>query len=172
VSCRGIISAVLQEIGGGIAIRFLDFNPDSDKAFALVIINQAFVLLAIYAAIMVTLILQVRVVFSHNKKSQKIATLLLSSAAFLFICLSIARNVVYIFSISSSFCDPIWLSKIILPFFIVFLGVCSLIFIRKLIFIIQQRKQLGIIGFGSLHILLIMSCQCLVIPSTSPLLLC
>lgn len=166
VIARGIVNAVLTTGGfDGFAAYFLRVQA-SNRAlvFGLLAVN-ALTLPALYATLLTTLILQIRIVLSMNRRTRKIVTIALSLGAAVLICLSAARKIAYILVFTKQMTVPVWLDRIILPTLIVLLGSCSSIFLLKLVHLIRQRKRLGLLGFGALHILSIMACQCLIVPS-------
>ena len=166
VLARGLLNAVFA---AGDFDRFATYFLQVQASyralvFGLLVVN-ALTLPALYATVLTTLILQVRIVLSTNRRTQKIVTIALSSGAAGLICLSAARKIAYILSITNRMAPPVWLDRIILPTLVILLGSCSSIFLRKLVHLIRQRKRLGLRGFGALHILSIMACQCLIVPS-------
>ena len=47
------------------------------------------------------------------------------------------------------------------------IGLCSAIFVAKLLYLIHRRKKMGFRGFGPLQVIVIMGTQCLIVPRTS-----
>jgi hypothetical protein len=169
VAARAIVNSILTTGGfDGFAAFKLGVNPSGQSLLALLVIN-AFSLPVLYATIIATLILQVRIVLSMNKRSQRVVTIALSSIATLLLGFSIARKRLYINSLTKRGPKLLWMDRIILLALLVVLGSCAIIFLVKLVHLIRQRRLLGLTGFGVLHILSIMSCQCLIVPSTLPL---
>jgi pheromone alpha factor receptor len=169
VSLRGILAAALQTGPfEGFAQVFLDVEaPNGDIVAGLVIVHTL-IQLALHASILATLTLQVRVMFSATKRIQKIVTIVMSIAAIVLLSLELSYCVIFItFSVNNSEV-PLWMELTIRNFFIIFVSGCSLCFLLKLALTIRQRKGVGIIKFGPLQVLFIMSCQCLVGPRNLP----
>ena len=172
ISCRGIVQGILVSGPfGGFAQRFLGapaLYPNTALALNIISsLTQA----ALYASILSTLTLQVRVVFSSTKKVQKVITIVLSVAGLALFSLELTGSVFYILYIIADIPDPEWLPVTIRTFFVIFVGSCSLIFLYKLSILIHQRRKIGITKVGPLQILFITSCQCLVAPRKPTLLI-
>lgn len=122
----------------------------------------------LYAGIMFSLILQVRVVFAAEPRTQAIITAILGFGALTIEAFWITfegYSLRYIFSITTaSFPVPPFLYKAVEIGMITFIGICCLLFLWKLFVSIRRRRRLGFQGFGPLHILFIMFCQCLILP--------
>lgn len=125
----------------------------------------------LYACIMTSLILQVRVVFGAEPRTQKIITAFLSLGAFTiesFWITSEGYTIRYIFSQSL---EPFSLSpfvyKVVQIGIIIFMGICCLLLLWKLFIAIWRCHKMGFQNFGPLHILFIMFGQCLILPCMS-----
>lgn len=132
-------------------------------------INTLFLLLdlIIYPLVLASLILQIRIVFAATPQTRLFVTLFLVAGA--------------LFMYSTLFADTVWLLQLLygspqsfnnftLVFnmynisFVVFVGICSFLFIYKLVVTIQRRKSMGFKSFGPLHVLAIVFGQCLIVP--------
>lgn len=124
------------------------------------------------ALIFISLILQTRVVFAAEPKTQMIVTVGLSILAIVIEGLWFTFQVM-IQMVTFEIADngtPItvasWLYYTVQYLFISFVGICCLIFLYKLFFIVRRRRRMGFRSFGPMQILFIMVSQCLVIPRT------
>ena len=125
--------------------------------------------LALAITIVVSLVLQVRVVFAAEPRTQKIVTAILTLMG--------------LWTVGSYFAVAVWEVKLRLargsgqtPWtytayeisMIIYTGICSLLFLYKLFHAIRLRRRMGYKNFGPLQILFVMFAQCLVIPSNIP----
>ena len=125
----------------------------------------------IYALIMISLLLQVRVVFAAEPKTRKIFTIVGAIA----ITVQTGINMAWLVFVTNcgiyGLCAtlPIWLYSTLRIFFCSYVGVACLIFLYKLGFTIYRRRKMGmnIKQFGPLQIIFVMFCQCLVVPRKS-----
>lgn len=125
----------------------------------------------LYATVLASLILQVRVVFGPEPRARKIITAGLCALAAVLEVLVIVYNVYVNIEFGEQNLNayvPGWLYPATKILFLVFLGLSSVIFLYKLAITIRMRRRLGLKKFGPLQILFIMSAQCLVVPSTFP----
>jgi pheromone alpha factor receptor len=128
----------------------------------------------LYAAILASLILQVRVVFAAEPRTQQLITLLLSAYALVIVAFWLTFNIYTTKMLFFNFLNDNPDFNLPHPFlynsvrimFIVFVGISCLLFIYKLFVTIQRRRRMGFRKFGPLHILFIMFGQCLIIPRT------
>jgi pheromone alpha factor receptor len=121
----------------------------------------------LYATIMASLILQVRVVFGPEPRVRFLVTIFLSAYAAVLTAFQITYAVyvmIYLVKMLPVSEEPAWLYPLTKILLLVFLGISSLIFLYKLAMTIRMRRRLGLTRFGPLQILFIMSVQCLVIP--------
>ena len=126
--------------------------------------------ITLYPCIFATLILQVRVVFAAEPRTQLIITVVLTILAlviegFWLTYESIVLHNVYSDGSGIYTLQP-YLYKTFQWSFIGFVSVCCLLFVYKLFHTIRRRRRMGFRSFGPLHILFIMFCQCLIIPRT------
>jgi hypothetical protein len=121
----------------------------------------------LYSTITASLVLQVRVVFAAEPMTRRIVTLILSVAAIVLVAFETTFTV---YSIMNQFTyvpnEPLWLYTVIRIYFVIFVGLTSLIFLYKLSRAIRRRKRMNQPS-NPLHIFFIFSCQCLIVPSTS-----
>jgi pheromone alpha factor receptor len=122
----------------------------------------------LYATILASLILQVRVVFGPEPRLRFLVTIFLSAFATVLVVFEITYavyNLIEFLQVSiQPSKEPSWLYPLIKILLLVFLGLSSLIFLYKLAITIRMRRRLGLTRFGPLQILFIMSAQCLVVP--------
>jgi hypothetical protein len=127
--------------------------------------------LIIFAAILASLVLQVRVVFAAQPTTQIFITIILSlgslltyGALFAYICWELKL----VFGYHGVFNNFTTLFRIWNIAFIVVVGICCSLFLYKLFVTIRRRSGMGFQSFGPLHVLAIMFGQCLVIPRMCP----
>jgi pheromone alpha factor receptor len=126
---------------------------------------------AIYATIMISLILQVRVVFSTEPRTQTILTIIGAIGVIVQTGFNMTWLVVNIRNIlREPTVFPLWVYTVLRIFFTSFVGVACLIFLYKLGFTIYRRRKMDM-AIGPLEIIFIMFCQCLVVPRNQLLLL-
>jgi len=121
-----------------------------------------------YAAIIASLVLQVRVVFAAEPTAQKIVTGVLSISGLAFVGL---ESYLCIMAIIGDASDPTAdhpmldkLIPILEEYFVTYVGVSCIVFLYKLAVTILLRRKMGIKRFGPLQIIFIMFSQCLVVP--------
>jgi len=132
-------------------------------------IMSAIVGIFIYALIMISLVLQVRVVFAAEPRTRWLFTLIGSVAVIVETAFTTTWVAYWIrYELYYSAFLPFWLYKTFRIFFCAFVGVASLIFLYKLGFTIYRRRKMGmnINQFGPLQIIFVMFCQCLIVPRT------
>jgi hypothetical protein len=123
--------------------------------------------LIIYPFVLASLILQIRVVFAAEPTNRLLVTLFLVVGA-LFFYSTLFANAVWLLQIV--FGTPQTFNNFTLLFnmynisFVVFVGICSVLFVYKLLVTIQRRKSMGFKSFGPLHVLAIVFGQCLIVP--------
>jgi pheromone alpha factor receptor len=125
-----------------------------------------------YATIMISLLLQVRVVFAAEPKTRNIFTVIgaiaiIVQTGFLmtwlvFTCQCALNN-------CTAVAQNLWIYNTFRIFFCSYVGVACLVFLYKLGFTIYRRRKMGmnIKQFGPLQIIFVMFCQCLVVPRKS-----
>ena len=165
VSLRGIVSVII--LNGpfvGMEQMFLGVNAQYANIASGLVIISAFIQLFLYASILATLTLQVRVIFSGTRRNEKIITIILSAVAMVLLGFELGYVVLYLINIFEGVLVPQWVVTTIEIFFVIFVSICSLTFLFKLAVTIRRRRSVGVTKFGPLQILFIMSCQCLVAP--------
>jgi pheromone alpha factor receptor len=123
----------------------------------------------LYACILASLIMQVRVVFSAEPRTQLYVTVVLTVGALLAQGCWMAFEIQVVrgfFGVNPAAENNIYptLYKIVKIIFIIIVGIACLLFLCKLFVTIMRRRRMGFQSFGPLHILFIMFGQCLVIP--------
>ena len=123
----------------------------------------------LYACILASLVLQVRVVFSAEPRTQLIVTVILTLGALLAQSCWMAFEIQVLrglFGVDPAAGHNVYptLDKIVKIIFIIVVGIACLLFLCKLFVTIKRRRRMGFQSFGPLHILFIMVGQCLVIP--------
>jgi pheromone alpha factor receptor len=169
---RSILAAIIQTTGAtdGIASEFLSALAEYPKAEFAPLIMAYTIQPFLYATILGSLILQVRVVFAAEPVTQNVVTAILGLAALalvalqLFFCISlIIYEAGYNFSISyAPVVDKVY--YIIRIYFATFVAISCIVFLYKLAVTIHRRRKMGIKRFGPLQIVFIMFSQCLIIP--------
>ena len=98
----------------------------------------------IYSTILASLILQVRVHFGTEPVTQEIVTIVGSLAALVLIAFALT-NMMYsiLIAFRSDITVPHWLNPVLRIYFIIFVGITSLIFLCKLAIAILRRRRLG-----------------------------
>jgi Fungal pheromone mating factor STE2 GPCR len=127
--------------------------------------------LTLYPCIFATLILQVRGVFAAEPRSQLIITIFLTIISVIIEAFWLTYET---FALRNLFASPTaireikpYVYKTVQWTFIGLVSLCCLLFVYKLFVTIRRRRRMGFHSFGPLHILLIMFCQCLILPRTS-----
>lgn len=118
-------------------------------------------------AIQISLILQVRVVYSSTPKLSSYMTLISTVIATAFICVFlkvIVENIDTILHATDYLSTTYDASRILFAFNICFF---TMVFTFKLWMAIRRRKTLGLQSFGPLQIIFIMGCQTMFIPGRS-----
>jgi pheromone alpha factor receptor len=122
-----------------------------------------------YACILASLVLQVRVIFSGEPRTQLIVTVILAFGALLTQSCWMAFEIKLIQGLFGV--DPAadhnalpTLDEIVRIIFLIVVSITCLLFLCKLLVTINRRRRMGFQSFGTLHILFIMVGQCLVIP--------
>jgi pheromone alpha factor receptor len=122
----------------------------------------------LYACIVLSLVLQVRVVFAAEPTTQKIVTgvLFLGGLGIVVLeCIFCIAAVVTYVETPGRFNNLVNnLFPIIKEYFVTYVGISCLVFLYKLAITIHRRRKMGIKKFGPLQIIFIMFSQCLVIP--------
>jgi pheromone alpha factor receptor len=159
---RIIVSGSFQSF----AQEFLGAPASDGNIFECLVIGGIIFQLLLYMSIIATLGLQVQVVFSVTKgeRWQLFITIILSITGFALFAFELAYCVFFINFVVAQNPVPVTAVRVL---FVVFVDMCSLVFLYKLGIAIRQRRRIGIAKFGPLQILFIMSCQCLVAPRKS-----
>jgi pheromone alpha factor receptor len=115
--------------------------------------------------IVTSLVLQVRVVFAAEPRTQNIVTAILSLGALWIVGVYAHYIAIYIrYQITEIPVPTPWTFRVYEISMIVFIGISCLLFLHKLFIAIRLRKRMGYQNFGPLQVLFIMFAQCLVIP--------
>ena len=123
----------------------------------------------IYALMLFSLVLQVRVVFAAEPATQKLITVIGSLAALFlvglgwYLCAQLIEAIIFNINVESN-----WTYNCLRIGIMIFVGVSCLLFLYKLAVAIRRRKRMGFKKFGPLQVLFIIFAQCLVLPRTSP----
>ncbi|CUS10850.1 unnamed protein product [Tuber aestivum] len=135
--------------------------PHSDR---LISIWAGIIQLILNACILLSLILQVRVVYAVSPKLNTVMTVVSCALAgtsigfFLTVIIQISR------AILKGVAYDGWVYKVHRGVFAGTIAFFSFIFIFKLALSIRRRKALGLRGFGPLRIIFIMGCQTMIVP--------
>jgi pheromone alpha factor receptor len=125
-----------------------------------------------YAIVETSLILQVRVVFGAERKVQQYLTYGLGLLGLATVSTqTTVQSFVFKAALENAEINDPSFFKLALAARILFaisIGISSSVFVAKLIYLIHRRRKMGFKSFGPLQVILIMSAQCLIIPSTPP----
>ncbi|CAZ84698.1 unnamed protein product [Tuber melanosporum] len=136
--------------------------PLSDK---LISIWAGIIQLILNICILLSLILQVRVVYATSPKLNTIMTLVSCVIA----SISVGFFFTVIVQISEAILNGVgydgWVYKVHRGVFAGAIAFFSFIFIFKLAFAIRRRKALGLQRFGPLQVIFIMGCQTMIVPA-------
>jgi pheromone alpha factor receptor len=132
-----------------------------------------FVTIIWYFVILASMIFQVRVVFAaETAKSRNTVTAGLGVLAFSVWATQVVIQVTgFIEEVNKTADYPTWyypLENASHILWAITIGLSSLIFVLKLLYLIHKRHQMGFKTFGPLQIVTIMGAQCLIIPCNSP----
>jgi pheromone alpha factor receptor len=124
----------------------------------------------LYASMLSSLVLQVRVVFAAEPTTQRILTIVMSVATFVIFAFGVTFNAGFIKLLVDSvpFAESGWTYDVVRIGIIIFVGISCLLFLYKLGVTIRRRQRMGFQKFGPLQILFIMFGQCLIVPCTPP----
>jgi pheromone alpha factor receptor len=166
-----MLTACIQQNGplSNISSNILDTNLIPPAALACQTLFAIFTPLW-YAVTLVSMILQVRVVFSAEPKMQNLVTGSLSLLALATMGTILPIDIETIITTENlTFNLPAWyfvVQHVTNVLWAVTIGCSSLVFVAKLLYIISRRKKMGFKGFGPLQVITIMAAQCLMVPCT------
>jgi pheromone alpha factor receptor len=123
----------------------------------------------IYAFILTSLVLQVRVVFAAEPRTRLVITIIGAIATSVEFVLNFVFQVYSIIAQlgpRASYSTPTWLYRTFRIYFVACVGISCLIFLYKLALTIYRRRRMGISvnQFGPLQIVFIMFVQSLIVP--------
>lgn len=122
----------------------------------------------IYAFVLTSLLLQVRVVFAAEPLSRRVFTIIGATAIVAEMGLVIAWEYFATKApfVGNSFVYPLWIYTTYKIYFVAFVGISCFIFLSKLAIAIYRRRRMGINinQLGPLQIIFIMFTHCLVVP--------
>jgi pheromone alpha factor receptor len=125
----------------------------------------------LYASIVMSLVLQVRVVFAAEPRTQRAITafLFVSGLGMVILQTYFCIRCIIVDATNPTSNVPIIsrLYQIMRIYFCTYVGVSCLVFLYKLGVTIRRRRKMGIRKFGPLQIIFIMFSQCLVVPRIS-----
>lgn len=160
------------EVGYGVGEYLIGgFAQYPKPIYAVPDIFSCIISMFLYAVIFTSLILQVRVVFSAEPRTQKIITVLLSLFALAIEALWIAfqsSQIAFVLNSTQTFVHvkPSVYNTVRICF-VIFVGISCLLFLYKLFVTIRRRRAMGFRHFGPLQVLFIVFGQCLIVPRTS-----
>ena len=159
-----IITASYQGLGQMLLGAIAQYGPGSFAPSIMSALVQPF----LYSTILASLILQIRVVFGSEPTTRRIITLVFTVAAIVLVAF-VTTFITYeiIIQFDTTIAIPRWIYKVIRIYFVIFVGLTCLIFLYKLAMAIRRRKRMGQPA-NPLQIFFIFSCQCLIVPCTSP----
>ena len=165
------VSNFSSQAMNGIGENFLDAIAQYPTARYSTTMVGVIVSFSLIVTIVMSLMFQVRVVFSAEPRTQKIVTAVLSLGALwvigIYLRFSISEMRVIINRILSV--ESPWTWEGFEIGMIIYVGICCLLFLYKLFQAIRLRKRMGYKRFGPLQILFVMFAQCLIIPSNTPI---
>jgi pheromone alpha factor receptor len=167
------VSNLCSQAGNGIGENFLGAIAQYPTAKFSTTIVDAFISLFLIVTIVTSLMLQVRVVFAAEPRTQKIVTAVLSLGALWIIGVYLRFTVWEIKVILKRIIsiETPWTYEAFEISMIIYIGICCLLFLYKLFHAIRLRKRMGYKHFGPLQVLFVMFAQCLIIPSNIPILI-
>lgn len=121
-----------------------------------------------YILIISSLVVQVRVVFGAEAKARLYLTLgfaLLGLTTVAFVLTQQAD--IFKFTLEANGGADSWYDWVSITgriLWAIVIGLCSAVFVGKLIYLIHRRQKMGFKGFGPLQVILIMGSQCLIVP--------
>lgn len=129
----------------------------------------------LYASIMVSLVLQTRVVFAAEPSTRRIVTILGAVATAVeigFVTTNSVYNIIAQYATDGVFV-PVWIFRTLRLYFLIFVAICCVVFLYKLGMAVRRRSKMGINvrRFGPFQIIFITFSQCLIVPCTPPSLL-
>lgn len=168
-------NASYRDIGPMFLHTWAQFPP---RAFAPIVISAA-INPIIYALIAISLILQVRIGFAAEPTTRRIVTWIGTLAAVVLVAFATTlAGFAIVVQFRSSVITPPWLYTTTRIYFVVFVGISCVAFLFKLGQTMYRRRGLGqtmprrrgmsMKGFGGLHIIFIVTTECLVIPCNLP----
>lgn len=168
--CGSIIdSASYSDVGPQLLGTFFGYSKSTWVPIVIESILNPF----LYGSIMISLLLQVRVVFAAEPLTRKIVTRIGTIAILVEEGLCVT-NTVYTIRLQYSYPDfifvPEWIYRTMRLYFLIYVSIGCLIFLYKLAFTIYRRQKMGINvkQLGPMQIIFITFTQCLIIPSTHP----
>jgi len=151
-----------------ISNEFLDINVLVSNSTLWSLYLFAICSIAWYFVILTSMVLQVRVVFAADPKMQKIVTAMLALLGLATFGVVMPVQIQSIITTSGrTGILPRWWPVLMRDGHILWaitIGISSLIFVSKLLYLIHKRKAMGFKGFGPLQVITIMGTQCLIIP--------
>jgi pheromone alpha factor receptor len=164
--CRATISSsTYQNAGPQLLGAFFAYGKTTWVPIVILSVLQPF----LYASIMASLVLQIRVVFAAEPATRRIVTVTGTLAALLEFGIATANSVYQIilqYSYPAIVRVPQWIYRTMRVYFVVFVAVCCAIFLYKLARTIYRRQRMGldVQRFGPFQIVFVMFCQCLIVP--------
>jgi pheromone alpha factor receptor len=156
-------------------VQFLDDNVYTTVADFVPLYLYTIITIIWYVIMIVSLIVQVRVVFGAEPKTQKYLTYALGALGVTTMGFVLTYQVtIFKGSLPPTYDSfPDWMSWVGLVgrlLFTITVGISSGIFVAKLLYLIHRRRRMGFKGFGPLQVIVIMGCQCMLVPRNHPLL--
>ena len=162
--CASIVSNASYS---GVGPQLLGALYGYGKSTWVPIIIQAIIQPFLYASIMSSLLLQVRVVFAMEPLTRKIITIIGIVAIVVEVGFTVT-NSVYSIIVQYKFPAfvPKWIYRTMRLYFLVFVGISCLIFLSKVGLVIYRRRKMGlnVNHFGPIQIIFITFTQCLIVP--------
>jgi len=149
----------------GLGYNFIGAQAQYSLAFVSPVFMQALLSPLIYFCMLFSLVLQVRVVFAAEPRSQQIITVVGSLAALFLVGLGWYIAAIFMQGLLGTLRAVVgWPYDALRIGIMIFVAVSCLLFLYKLALAIRRRKRMGFKKFGPLQVLFIIFAQCLVIP--------
>jgi Fungal pheromone mating factor STE2 GPCR len=168
--CRSVIyCSTYQNSGPQLLGAFFAYG----KTTWVPIVLQAIINPFLFASIMISLVLQTRVVFAAEPLTRHTITILGALAVlgeFGIATTNSVYSVILQYSYPSIVVVPQWIYRTQRLYFVVFVAICCAVFLWKLAMTILRRRRMGIDvkQFGPFQIVFIMFTQCLIVPRKIP----
>src|SRR5579859_2207971 len=164
---RGVVSCIAlcasyRGVGPMLLGAKAQYSPSTWAPYAMTMVLNVL----LYSTIISSLILQVRVVFAAEPRTQRLVTFSMTFLGLVFMGIATAFNIRSLINTFHRIPFFSWLYKLKEIYFISFVGLSSLLFLYKLSVTILRRRRMNLEfqRFGPLQIILIMFLHSLLLP--------